>query len=187
MKKKSTFILVECAMMIAMSTVLSFVKIFNLPQGGSVTLFSMLPLVLVSYRHGLKWGVLTAFAHSLLQMLIEFYPPPAASVPAFVAVVLLDYVLAFTVLGAAAFFGKPLKNRRAGAAVGAAAVVFLRFMCSFISGIVIWGVYAPEGSPVWLYSLTYNGSYMLPELIITALGALIVVPVLDRVRFGKND
>jgi thiamine transporter len=100
--------------------------------------------------------------------------------------VLLDYVLAFTVLGTAAFFGKPLKDRRAAAALGASSVVFLRFLCSFISGIVIWGSYAPAGTPVWLYSLTYNGSYMLPELIITALGALIVVPLLDRVRFGES-
>lgn len=186
MKKKTTLILVECAMMIAMSFVLSMLKIFALPQGGSVTLASMAPLVLVSYRHGLKWGIGTAFAHSLLQMVIQFYAPPVNSFWAFAGVIALDYVLAYTVLGTAAFFGKPFKSRTASAAVGAAAVTFLRFICSFLSGILIWGSYAPEGTPVWLYSLTYNGSYMLPEIIITTVVVLILVPVLDRVGGGAN-
>ncbi|SHI10049.1 thiamine transporter [Sporobacter termitidis DSM 10068] len=181
MKRSRILTLAECAMMIALSTVLSLFPIFAMPQGGTVTLASMVPLVLVSYRHGLKWGILTAFTHSLLQMLILFNVPPAQTFWAFAGVVLLDYMLAFTVLGTAAFFGRPFKNRAVSAAVGAAAVAFLRFICSFLSGILIWGSYAPEGTPVWLYSLTYNGSYMLPELIITAVVSLILVPVLDRV------
>jgi len=181
MKKNTTLVLAECAMMIAMSTVLSMVKLFELPQGGSVTLASMLPLVLVSYRHGLKWGVTTAFAHSLLQMFLRFDAPPAKTLSAFLAVILLDYIVAFTVLGTAAFFGRPFKNRSVSAAVGAVAVTFLRFICSFLSGILVWGSNAPEGTPVWLYSLTYNGSYMLPEIIITAVAAAVLIPVLDRV------
>jgi thiamine transporter len=181
MKRRTTLILVECAMMIAMATVLSFVKIINLPQGGSVTLASMAPLVLVSYRHGLKWGIGTAFAHSLLQMLLGFYAPPVQTFTAFAGVVLLDYVIAFTVLGTAAFFGKPIKNRAVGAAFGAVVVGILRFVCSFLSGILIWGSYAPEGTPVWLYSLTYNGSYMVWEIIITAAVIAVLVPVLDRI------
>lgn len=110
MKKNPTLILVECALMIAMSTVLSMFSIFKMPQGGEVTCASMVPLVLVSYRHGLKWGISTAFAHSLLQMIIKFSAPPANTFAGFAAVVLLDYVLAFTVLGAASFFGKPFKT-----------------------------------------------------------------------------
>ena len=182
MKKNTTVILVECALMIAMSTVLSMFKIFELPQGGAVTCASMVPLVLVSYRHGLKWGISTAFAHSLLQMIIQFNAPRANTFGAFVAVVLLDYVLAFTVLGTAAFFGKPFKSRAASGAVGSVAVAFLRFLCSFLSGILIWGSYAPEGTPVWIYSLTYNGSYMLPEAVITAVVAVVLIRVLDRVE-----
>lgn len=182
MKKKTTLILVECAMMIAMATVLSMLKIFTLPQGGAVTCASMVPLVLVSYRHGLKWGIGTAFAYSLLQMAIGFYAPPVSTFWAFAGVILLDYILAFTVLGTAAFFGRPFKKRAVSAAVGAAAVVFLRFLCSFLSGILIWGSCAPEGTPVWLYSLTYNGSYMLPELVITAVVAMLLIPVLDRIN-----
>jgi len=95
-------------------------------------------------------------------------------------VILFDYVLAFTVLGAAAFFGKGIKNRAASGAVGAAVAVFLRFICSFLSGILIWESYAPENVPVWYYSLTYNGGYMLPELVITAAVTAALLPVLDR-------
>jgi len=188
MKKNTTVILVECALMIAMSTVLSMFKIFELPQGGAVTCASMVPLVLVSYRHGLNWGISTAFAHSLLQMLIKFNAPPTNTFGAFVAVIALDYVLAFTVLGTASFFGKPFKSRAVSVAVGSVAVTFLRFICSFLSGILIWGAYAPAGTPVWIYSLTYNGSYMLPEIVITAVVAVILIRVLDRVdhRVPKN-
>lgn len=180
MKTDPTRKLVECAMMIALATVLSFVKIFEMPQGGSVTAASMVPLVLVSYRHGVKWGLATGFVHSLLQMAIGFYPPPAGTFAAFLGVIFLDYVLAFTALGAAAFFGKWIKNRAASGAVGAAVAVFLRFICSFLSGILIWESFAPENVPVWYYSLTYNGSYMLPELVITAAAAAALLPVLDR-------
>ncbi|WP_101698257.1 energy-coupled thiamine transporter ThiT [Clostridium minihomine] len=180
MKKNSTVTLVECALMIALATVLSMLKIFELPQGGSITLASMVPLVLVSYRHGLKWGLGTAFVHSLLQMLLQFSAPPAKTLGAFALVVLLDYVLAFTVLGSASFWGKLIRSRTASIAFGAGVAVFLRFICSFLSGILIWQEYAPEGTPVWLYSLVYNGSYMLPELIITSLATVALMKVLNR-------
>lgn len=182
MKKNTTVTLVECALMIAMSTVLSMLKIFELPGGGSITLASMVPLVLVSYRHGFKWGITTAFAHSLLQMLIKFNAPPTNSFWAFLAVIALDYILAFTILGTASFFGKPFKNRAVSVAVGSVAVTFLRYMCSFLSGILVWYSYAPKGTPVWLYSLTYNGSYMLPEMVITTVVSVILIQVLDRVE-----
>ncbi len=182
MKKNTTVILVECALMIAMSTVLSMFKIFQMPNGGSVTCASMVPLVLVSYRHGFKWGVTTAFAHSLLQMLIKFNAPPANTFWAFLAVIVLDYVLAFTVLGTASFFGKPFKSRAVSVAVGSLAVTFLRFVCSFLSGILIWGSYAPKEMPVWFFSLTYNGGYMLPEMVITAVVSVLLIQVLDRVE-----
>ena len=181
MKKNNTVILVECALMIAMSTVLSMFKIFELGNGGAVTCASMVPLILVAYRHGIKWGVTTAFAHSLLQMIIKFDAPPANTFWAFLGVILLDYVIAFTVLGTAPFFGGKIKNRSVSVAVGSIAVTFIRFMCSFLSGILIWEDYAPKDMPVWLYSLTYNASYMLPEMIITAVVSVILIKVLDRI------
>ena len=99
-----TRILVECALMIALGTVLANIKIFEMPNGGSITLLSMLPFILVSYRHGTKWGLFTGFVNSLLQMLLGFYAPPAPGLLPLVGMILLDYVLAFTLLGLAVVF-----------------------------------------------------------------------------------
>lgn len=183
MKKKTTLILAESAMLIAMAVVLSQIKVYEFPQGGSVTLASMAPIVLISCRHGVKWGLLAAFIHSLLQMILPpgFYPPPAKTLTAFACVVLLDYVIAFTVLGTAVFFGRPFKNKVLAAAAGSVAVTVLRLVCHFLSGILVWNSYAPEGTPVWLYSLGYNGTYMLWEIIITAAVAAALIPALDRI------
>ena len=120
----SVRILVECAMMIAIGTVLSNIKIFEMPNGGSITLVSMLPFILVSYRHGVRWGMATGFVNSLLQMMLGWWAPPAGTLTAYVGMILLDYVLAFTLLGLAAVFAKPFGGPRKplGAAVGAAVV-----------------------------------------------------------------
>ena len=118
-KQNTTLILVECALMIAMSTVLSMFKIFELPQGGAVTCASMVPMVILSFRHGPKWGLTAAFAESLLQMILKFDAPTAKTFVAFTLVILLDYVLAFTSIGAASIFGKPFKNRMVSVGVGA--------------------------------------------------------------------
>ena len=163
-----TRILVECALMIALGTVLANIKIFELHNGGAVTLFSMVPFILVSFRHGAKWGLFTGFVNSLLQMLLGFYAPPAPGLLPLVGMILLDYVLAFTLLGLACVFAKPFKNRLLGVAVGTAIVCLIRFLCSFLSGVLIWGN-LNEGLPEWVYSLTYNGSYMLPETILTVV------------------
>ena len=93
--------LVECALMIALGTVLANIKIYSLPNGGSITLFSMLPFIMISFRHGIKWGLFTGFVNSLLQMLLGFYAPPAPGLLPLVGMILLDYVLAFTLLHAA--------------------------------------------------------------------------------------
>jgi thiamine transporter len=181
-KQSTTLILVECALMIAMSTVLAMFKIFDMPQGGSVTCASMVPIVILSFRHGPKWGLIAAFAQSLLEMVIKFNAPPAKTFLAFTLVVLLDYVLAFTLIGSASIFGKPFKNRVVSVGVGAFCVSVLRYLCSFLSGILCWGSYAPEGVPVWFYSLYYNASYMIPEAIITVVVSIVLIQVLDRVE-----
>ena len=166
--------LVECALMIAIGTVLAQIKVFEMPNGGSVTLLSMLPFVLVSFRHGVKWGLFTGFVNSLLQMLLGFYAPPSNTVWALVGMIMLDYVLAFSCLGLACVFAKPFKNKLLGVAVGTAAVCFLRFLCSYMSTVFIWFSTAPAGMPVWLFAITYNGAYMLPELILTTAGAVLL-------------
>ena len=168
-----TRILVECALMIALGTVLANIKIFELANGGSVTLFSMVPFILVSFRHGVKWGLFTGFVNSLLQMLLGFYAPPAPGLLPLVGMILLDYVLAFTLLGLACVFAKPFKNRLLGVAVGTAIVCLIRFLCSFLSGVLIWGN-LNEGLPEWVYSLTYNGSYMLPETILSVVAVVLL-------------
>ena len=165
--------LVECALMIALGTVLANIKIYELPNGGSVTLFSMVPFILVSFRHGAKWGLFTGFVNSLLQMLLGFYAPPAPGLLPLVGMILLDYVLAFTLLGLACVFAKPFKNRLLGVAVGTAIVCLIRFLCSFLSGVLIWGN-LNEGLPEWVYSLTYNGSYMLPETILSVVAVVLL-------------
>ena len=134
-----TRILVEGALMIALSTVLSMIQIPLMPHGGSITLFSMVPILVMSYRHGAKWGLFTGFVNSCLQMIMGFYPPPASTFLYFLGEVLLDYVLAFMALGLAELFARPFKNRTVGVAVGTFAAGFLRFMCSFLSGVLVWG------------------------------------------------
>lgn len=167
---KKTRIMAECAVMVAMSAVLQMIPFIKLPQGGTVTLASMVPIVFIALRHGVKWGLLTSFVGSLVQMLLGgINPPPTETFFWFAMVVLLDYVIAYTVLGLAPFFAKPFRNQLVGAGVGAFSVTLLRYICHIISGILIWHVYAPEGQPVWLYSISYNGSYMIPEMIITVI------------------
>lgn len=170
-----TRVLVECALLIALATVLSKIEIPLWMQGGSITLVSMLPILIASFRHGVGWGLLTAFTHSLIQLLMGFHNVLyATTLLSQFGVVLLDYVLAYTLLGLAKAFGRPFANRVTAVAAGSAAVIALRFVCSFLSGILLWGGYAPEGTPVWIYSLTYNGGYMLPELILTVAAAVLL-------------
>ena len=158
--------MVECALMIALGTILANIKIYELPNGGSITLFSMVPFILVSFRHGVKWGLFTGFVNSLLQML-------------------LDYVLAFSFLGLACVFAKPFKNKLVGVAVGSAAVCVLRFLCSFLSGVLIWGNLS-DGLPAWIYSLTYNGSYMLPEGIMTTIAVVLLYKAAPQLFSANN-
>ena len=179
-KRTNTRAMTECALMIAVGTVLAQIKIFTMPYGGSVTLVSMLPFILVSFRHGVKWGLFTGFINGILQLITGFYAPPTGTFGALVAMVLLDYLLAFMALGLAQCFAKPFKNRLYGACVGTAAVCFLRFVCSFLSGALIWGSYQSyyewaAGLSVWEYSFIYNGSYMLPEMIITTICVFLLV------------
>ena len=170
-----TRVMVECALMIALATILGYIPLFELPQGGSITLFSTLPIMVVGWRHGLKWGVFTGFVHGLIQMMLGFKNVLyCTTIGSMVLCILLDYILAFMALGLVALFAKPFQNHLAGVAVSSVCVGMLRYLCSFLSGILIWGGYAPEGTPVWIYSLTYNGSFMIPEMIITAIAAVVV-------------
>ena len=199
-----TRVLVECALMIAIGTVLSNIKFFTLPNGGSVTALSMLPFVLVSFRHGAKWGIMTAFVNSLIQ-LVQGLGNLAycQTLTAQVGCVLLDYLLAFTVLGFACLIAKPFRSRTVGVGVSAFVVCLLRFLCSFLSGYIVWKDYdyafswmTEIGFPgisnmsvdglCWLYSAVYNATYMLPEAILTTVLVVILIRVAPQIFDRQN-
>ena len=169
-RNSKTLILVEGAMLIAVATVLSFLKLVDMPFGGSITL-EMLPLILMGLRRGSKWGCLTGFVHGLIQMILGFSNVMyCATLISQIGCILLDYLLAFSVLGLASIFAGCVKgNKKVGYIVGSIVVCFLRFICSFLSGWLLWGSYAPEGMSAPYYSLVYNGAYMLPDTIIVAV------------------
>lgn len=170
----------ESAIMVALATVLSMVKIIELPQGGSVTAASMVPILFIAFRYGPKWGTFTAFVYSLINMIMGFYPPPVATFLNFVLLVLLDYVVAFSCLGLASLFARVIPgNRIVSVGFGSAVAVFIRLVCHVLSGVLIWASYAPEGMSVWIYSITYNGSYMLCEVIVSTVVMCLLASVLD--------
>lgn len=176
--------LTHCALMIALALVLSMIKLFHLPNGGSITPASMAPIILISLMYEPKWAFFTSFAYSLVQMVEGFYPPPVQTIGNFVLVILLDYVLAFGALGIAGTVARRFGEREVlGASVGTIVAIFARLFCSFLSGIVIWGVYAPEGTPVWIYSLSVNGTVMVGEMITTTIVIAILVKLLPLDKF----
>lgn len=171
--------MVECALLVAIAVAVDLIPFPEWPQGGSVSLCAI-PIIFCAYRHGTKWGLASGFLLSGVQMLLKLDLPPAKTFGSIVLCILLDYVLAFTVLGAANLFAAIFKKFKVvGYAVGAVAVGILRFLCSFISGIVLWGEYAPEGTPVWIYSLLYNGSYMLPNTVISVVAIVLICTVIN--------
>lgn len=171
--------LTESAVMIALATVLSMVQVYSLPNGGSITACSMVPLVLIAMRYDLKWSLFVGFVHSVLQLFLGLGAVRGLTLGTTVAVVLLDYTFAFTVLGLSGVFKNRIKNQAIAAAAGGALGCLLRFACHFLSGWLIWAVlWPPEGMLPAVYSLTYNGSYMLPEAVITAVVSALLVQFL---------
>lgn len=199
-KSSKTRMLTESAIMIALATVLSMVKLFQAPYGGSVTLLSMVPIILVSLRHGVKVGLFTGFAHGVLQMLLGLgnvaYVPTAWGI---VICVLTDYILPFTALGLAGclrkvkFTKNDELNLMIAAALGALLVTALRYGCHMISGAMIWYAldlqwYADDPTHIvfrygpWLFSLIYNGGYMIPEMILTTVATPILAKTLRKIK-----
>ncbi|MBQ9857780.1 MAG: energy-coupled thiamine transporter ThiT [Oscillospiraceae bacterium] len=165
--------LCECAILLAMSVALSFVKIYTMPLGGSVTLLSMLPVLLVGLRHGAKWGFATTGLYALFQLAQAFMNgnvfPYCYTAAAVVVCVLFDYIIPFGILGGTGCVS--VKSGKVKVLAVIAALVFVRFVCHCITGVVIWGQWAPEGMGKFIYSIVYNGQYMLPELVLTVLAA----------------
>jgi len=182
--EKKIIKMTRAAIMVALACALSFFKVIELANGGSVTLGSMVPIILISYLVDFKWAVFTSFVYSLLQMLLQgIAVPPTQNFFYYMLVIMLDYIIAFTVLGLAGGITKKLKNINVKVISGTVVVVMLRFICHLLSGILIWGVYAPEGQSVFYYSLIYNGSYMLCELVIT----VIIMTLIANTSFFKKE
>ena len=196
MKKNSnTYKLAVCAIMVALGAVLSLVKVVQMPFGGSVTLLSMLPCAMVSVMLGLKWGLAASFVESVIQLAFGITMDGVLGwglTPAMlIGTTLLDYILAYTVIGLAGAFRS---KGYVGICVGTGLAVFLRFVCHLISGAVIFANLEQfvafgaswVGRP-WLYSLCYNGAYMLPELVITMVAATILFRLPQIRRIMANE
>ena len=158
-KKMTTQMIVEGGVLMALAFILSQFKLFTMPQGGSVTPGSMVPIIIFAIRWGAKPGVLMALTYGILQFILgpkwSFHPVS----------ILFDYVFAVGILGFAGAFGPSLKK-----ALPLTILAILgRLVFSVISGVIVFGSYTPEGMNVVWYSLTYNGSYMIPELALTTV------------------
>ena len=173
----------ETAIMLAVATVLSLLQ-FAGPWalGGSITVCSMLPIILIAHRYGTKWGLLTALTYSLLQLLLGLnniqYAPNAITA---VGIILLDYVLAYGVLGFAAAFDSVFNSKKTSFVVGVVVTMILRFFFHFLSGIIIWEALWPNelGWASWIWSISYNGSYMIPEILITLVVGIVLYKPLE--------
>ena len=182
--------LVESAMMLAIATVLSMFP-FQGPWalGGGITVCSMLPLVVLSWRYGCKWGVFAAFVYSLLQMVLGIQNVQYAdSVPTAILIILFDYVLAFSVIGLAGMFKGRLGNPRLELVLGIVLTFLVRLGCHYVSGVGVWEVLWPNelgwAAPIW--SIAYNASYMIPEIIITSLVAALSYGPLKKYYQGQD-
>ncbi len=173
MKKSSSVLrLVEGALLIAVATVLSMVKLLDLPYGGSVTACSALPVLLIGYRHGTKFGLFAAFVYSLLQLLLGMNTLSYFTTPLSVAaIILLDYVLAFAVLGLGGVFRREGRSQGQALVLAALLTCVLRYICHVISGCTVWAGLSIPTEAALLYSFAYNATYMLPETLVTVLGA----------------
>jgi thiamine transporter len=179
-QKNFTKKLTESAVMLALTLVLSYVKLLDLPYGGSITLCSMLPPIFIAYRYGMLWGFGIGVANGFLQLLMGLNTLSyATSATAAVAIIMLDYVIAFAVSGFGGIFKHTFKNQSASLLSGVALVCILRYICHVISGCTVWaGLSIPNGQAI-VYSLAYNATYMLPELIIALAGAMYLSGAID--------
>ena len=205
----------ESAMLLAIAIVLELVsKMFipEMPFGGQVTLMSMLPVVLISYRHGVKWGLVAGLAYAVLEMALGAKTVAAAFQPGYFGdgVMLLnalimcamDYLAAYTLLGLGGCFRNRIKNPGLALLCGSLVALGARYLAHVVSGYILFSGWAAwfftqEGFPAWgailtaslspqalgfVYSLVYNGMYMIPEMILTAIGALLLAKVPAIVR-----
>ena len=220
--KLKTQRLTTSAVMIALAAVLAIVcaliPFLNLPFGGGFTIASMLPIILISYMYGLKWGFFVSATYSVLQMLLDlalgtsasvimalFMPTSDGYMGAFagISIIILDYLVAYTVLGIGGVFRNKIKSKALALCLGSVLALSLRYLAHILSGAIFYGAWAEwffsqEGfykiggailehfsgfGLALIYSVFYNGLYMIPEIIITAIAAVII----SRVPYVKKS
>ena len=200
----------ESAMLIALAFVLELVApavIPPMPFGGQLTLCAMLPIVLISYRHGVRWGLPAGFGYSLVQMALGADVVTAAFQPGYfgdgtqifraLIMCLMDYILAYTLLGLGGCFRRKIRKRGLSLMCGALVAMAGRYLAHIFSGYILFSGWAEwfftqEGFPGWglslvetlspaalgwIYSIVYNGMYMIPEMILTAAAALLIARI----------
>ncbi|MEX1377786.1 MAG: energy-coupled thiamine transporter ThiT [Eubacteriales bacterium] len=171
-EKLTTRMIAMGAISVSIAFVLSFITLYKMPYGGSLTPASMLPIIAFAWVFGAPAGIVAGIVYGLLQMTQGLYFLHPVQF-------LFDYILPFGFLGFAGFFKK--KNLMLAILVAG----FLRFLCHFVAGAIFWGMYAPEGQSPWIYSLFYNGSYMAPDTLICMIIASI--PAMRKVIKGMDS
>jgi len=169
--------LTELGVALALATILSFLKLYEMPQGGSVTL-EMIPIIFIALRWGWREGFFLGTTYGLLQLLLGasiYYPLQA----------ILDYPLAYGLVGLAGLVAKLITKSsfKVRSILISMAIILgssFRFLAHVISGVVFFGEYAPEGIDVWVYSLGYNASYMIPQIVITIIAMVLLSKGLEN-------
>lgn len=172
----STRMMAEIGVAVALAVVLNFVKLWQMPQGGSISL-EMLPILMIAFRWGAGAGIFSGLAYGLIQLMFGAYIIHPIQL-------IMDYPLPYMMLGIAGYF-----NIRKDGAVDAvkvfAAVLAAggaRLITHILSGVIFFASYAPEGQNVWLYSTVYNASFLIPSLIINYIIILILLKNLNKVK-----
>ena len=208
--KTKTKRITESAMLLSMAIVLELVSKLFIPEqpfGGQLTIVSMLPVVLISYRHGVKWGLLAGAAYAMMEMLLGAKTVAAAFQPGYfsdgvmltnaLVMCALDYFVAFTVLGLGGIFRDRIANKAVALSCGSLVALGARYVSHIFSGYILFAGWAEwfftqDGFPAWgqqlvdsldgstlglLYSVVYNGMYMLPEMLCTATVAVLIAKI----------
>ena len=172
-KRWTTRMLANAALVIVLSFILSYIRLYKMPQGGSITLASMLPIFMFAYAYGCAPGMLVGMAYGVLQFIQDAYFVHPVEL-------LLDYPLAYAMLGLAGLAGR--FSDQWGIIPGIVLGTFGRFVCAFLSGVIFFGMYAPEGQNVLVYSAVYNGFYLIPEAVI----CLVIASIPQIRRLAKQ-
>ncbi len=173
MKNQNTRMLTEAGLMIAIAQILSYLSIFEMPAGGSVTPGSMIPIMIFAIRWGAKKGLLTGAVYGMLQFILgpkwSFHPVS----------IIFDYPVAFAFIGLAGLFRSSIKGITLGTILG----ILGRFSCHVLSGVVVFASSAPESQHPLVYSIIYNGTFLLPEL---AISLLIILPLVHSTKINQK-